>query len=244
MIRSGVVCSLLLMAMVWAQGVDSLIDRAIELYETRHFDGANLDKSAAILEGIVQNDARNVRALYELSKVCFLLGDRALEKNVKLEKYDLGRDYGKKAIELNDESPDAHFWYMVNVGRVGQTKGVLNSLVLVPTVREEIARVLEIDPKHTGALDAQAMLYYELPGLLGGNLNRSEESLQKAIAIDSNYALLYVDMGKVYIKKKDYDKARWYLNRVAEIKTPTYEADLVIDDKPDALRLLEEIKDK
>jgi tetratricopeptide (TPR) repeat protein len=114
----------------------------------------------------------------------------------------------------------------------------------VPTVREEIETVLEIDPEHTGALDAQAMLYYELPGLLGGNLNKSMEALNKGIALDSNYTLLYVDMAKVYIKKKNYEKARWYLNRALEITTPTYEADHVLDDKPEALALLEEIKDK
>jgi tetratricopeptide (TPR) repeat protein len=203
-----------------------------------------LGQSAAILEGIVEDDPENVRALYELSKVCFLLGDGVEEKDARLKLFYRGRDYGEMAIELDEESPDAHFWYMVNVGRVGQTKGVLNSLVLVPTVREEIETVLEIDPEHTGALDAQAMLYYELPGLLGGNLNKSMEALNKGIALDSNYTLLYVDMAKVYIKKKNYEKARWYLNRALEITTPTYEADHVLDDKPEALELLEEIKDK
>jgi tetratricopeptide (TPR) repeat protein len=131
---------------------------------------------------------------------------------------------------------------MVNVGRVGQTKGVLNSLVLVPTVREEIETVLELDPEHIGALDARAMLYYELPGLLGGNLNKSIEALNKGIALDSNYTLLYVDMAKVYMKKKDYEQARQYLNRALEITIPTYEADHVLDDKPEALELLAEIE--
>ncbi len=244
MVRRSMVFALLLAAMVWGQNVDSLIDRAVELYETRHLDAANLDKSASILEGIVKSGAKNARALYELSKVCFFLGDRAEEKDEKLDLFYKGRDYGEESIKLNEESPEAHFWYMVNVGRVGQTKGVLNSLVLVPTVREEIETVLELDPKHTGALDAQAMLYYELPGLLGGNLNKSIEALNKGIALDSNYTLLYVDMAKVYIKKKDYEKARWYLNRAVQIVTPTHEADHVLDDKPEALELLAKIKDK
>jgi len=88
------------------------------------------------------------------------------------------------------------------------------------------------------------MLYYELPGLMGGNLNKSIEYLNRAIAIDSNYTILYVDMAKVYIKKKDYEKARWFLNKVLEINSPTYEADYILDDRPEALKLLEQIKDK
>jgi len=242
--KKGIIFGLMMAAMIWAQNADSLIDRAVELYETRHLEATNLDESAAILEGVVEDNPKNVRALYELSKVRFYLGDKAEEKDAKLKYFYQGRDYGERAVELDDEVPDAHFWYMVNVGRVGQTKGVLNSLVLVPTVRKEIEAVLELDPEHTGALDAQAMLYYELPGLLGGNLNKSIESLNKGIALDSNYTLLYVDMAKVYIKKKDYEKARWFLNRAIAITEPTYEADHVLDDKPEAEALLEEIKDK
>ena len=51
-------------------------------------------------------------------------------------------------------------------------------------------------------------------------------------------------MGKVYMKKKDYEKARWFLKKAVDIKDPTYEADHILDDKPEALELLEEIKDK
>ena len=244
MLKYAIVLCSLLVILPFAQNVDSLIDHANELYETRHLEGRNLDESASILEGIVENDPKNVRALYELSKVCYQLGDRAEDKGDKIDYYEKGRDLGSNAAELDDESPDAHFWYMVNVGRIGQTKGVLNSLFLVPTVKSEIAKVLELDPQHTGALNAHAMLYYELPGILGGNLNKSIESLDKGIALDSNYALLHVDMAKVYMKKKDYEKARWYLNKVLEIETPTYEADYVLDDKPEALELLAEIENR
>lgn len=244
MLKYVIASCVLIVALPLAQNVDSLIDHANELYETRHLEGANLDESAAILESVIETDPENVRALYELSKVCYQLGDRADDKGDKIDYYEKGRDLGSKAAELDGESPDAHFWYMVNVGRIGQTKGVLNSLFLVPTVKSEIKRVLELDPEHTGALDAQAMLYYELPGILGGNLNKSIESLDKGIALDSNYSLLYVDMAKVYMKKKDYEKVRWYLEKVMEIENPTYEADYVLEDKPEAMDMLEELENR
>ena len=230
--------------LVHAQGSETMIDSAIILYETRHFNSENLMQSYDILFDIVESEPQNARAHYELSKVCFLLGDVAAEKKDKLKLFEEGRDYGKEAIKLDDKSAWAHFWYMVNVGRIGQTKGVLNSLILVPEVEKEINKTLELDPKHTGALDAKAMLFYELPGLLGGNLNKSIEALNQGIALDSNYTLLYVDMGKVYMKKKDYEKARKYLKMAVDIQNPTYEADHVLEDKPEALELLEDIKNK
>jgi len=230
--------------LIFAQDSNAQIEQAIELYEARHVNKDNLTESYEILSDIVKNESDNLRAHYELSRVYYILGDNAENKEERLKFYNLGREYGKKAMGLDKNCAWAHFWYMVNLGRAGQTKGVLNSLSLVPEIKKEIDIVLKLDPKHTGAMDAGAMLYYELPGLMGGNLNKSIEYLNRAIAIDSNYTILYVDMAKVYIKKKDYEKARWFLGKVLEIKSPTHEADYVLKDKPEAMELLKRIKDK
>jgi tetratricopeptide (TPR) repeat protein len=173
-----------------------------------------------------------------------LLGDEAETKDEKRSLFEQGKKFGKRAIAIDDNAEWAHFWYLVNLGRIGQTKGILHSLGSVPEFKREVDKVLKINPEHTGALNAKAMLYYELPGILGGNVDKSIELLNKAIEIDSNYTLLYVDMAKMFIKKKDYEKARWYLNEAIQIENPTYEADHVLDDKPEALQMLEEIKDK
>ncbi|TET60883.1 MAG: hypothetical protein E3J47_06280 [Candidatus Stahlbacteria bacterium] len=238
------ICLVIIFSILNAQNSDSLIDKAMELFDTRHLNAENLTESRDILQGVVESEPDNLRANYELSRVYYKLGDGVETKDEKLEMYNKGKEYGKKAKKIDDNSASAHFWYVVNVGRIGQTKGVLNSLFLVPEIKDEVNKILKIDPKHTGALDVKAMLYYELPGLLGGNVNKTIELLSKAIEIDSNYSLLYVDMASSYIKKKDYENARWFLNKVSEIENPTYEADLILNDKPEALELLEEIKGK
>lgn len=229
---------------VYAQNSDSLIDKAVQLYESRHLNEAYLNQSRDILTGVAESEPENLRAHYELSHIYYLLGDNAVTKDEKLDLYKIGKSHGKKAKGIDGNSADAHFWYMVNLGRIGQTKGVLNSLASVPEIKKEIDKVLSLDPDHIGALDARAMLYYELPPLLGGNINASVEALDKAIAVDSNFTLLYVDMAKCQIKKKEYEKARWYLNRALQIENPTQVADHILDDKPEAESLLEEIKDK
>jgi len=231
-------------ALSWAQDSNALIDQAAQLYETRHLDPANLDKGYDILKELVANDSLNPRALSEFSHVHYILGDRAQTKKDKLDYYQKGADWGRRAIKADERHAEAHLWFMVNIGRVGQTKGVLNSLGLVPDIKREINRALELDPRLTPALDAKAMLYYELPGLFGGDLNKSLTALNQAIAIDSNYTILYVDMARVLIKKKDFEKARWYLNRGLAVTDPTYPSDFTLDDKPDAERMLKEIENK
>jgi len=238
-----VIGAVIMCSLVAAQNADSLVDRAIELDATRHLETSNLDESRDILLQVLEREPDHLRANYELAKVYYHLGDRAETKDDKIELYTKGTEYGQKAIKIDGDSEWGHLWYVVNLGRRSQTKGVLNSLAYVPTVKKEVNKVLSIDPEHTIALDVKAMFYYELPGLLGGNVNKSIELLGEALALDSNYALLYVDMAKCYVKKKEYEQARQYLQKVIALENPTYEADYILKNKPQALELLEDIKD-
>ena len=235
---------ILLFGALLAQSADELVSQAVDLYETRHLDPDRLKQAYDLLDQVISGDSNNLRANFEQSHVSYLMGDAVQSKSAKLKYYDKGYAVGRKAISIDDNSADAHLWYVVNRGRQGQTRGVLNSLFMVPEIKREVNRVLVIDPENTVALDVKAMLYYELPGFAGGDLNLSESALNQAIALDSSYALLYVDMGKVQIARKNYERARWYFNRCLVVENPTYVADFVLDDKPDAERLLKEIEGK
>ncbi|MBN2620507.1 hypothetical protein JXB22_05380, partial [candidate division WOR-3 bacterium] len=185
--KFGLAALILSCSVLGAQSHDELVANAVYLYETRHTNMENLAEARDILEMVLDHEPQHVRALYELSHVYFLLGDKATSKEEKINLYTAGMEHGKESKKADDKCAEAHFWYMVNMGRIGQTKGVLNSLFMVPDIRGEIDKVLKIDPEHTGALDAKAMLYFELPGVLGGSLSKSIECLNQALAIDSNY---------------------------------------------------------
>lgn len=229
---------------IFAQNTDSLIDEAVRLHETRHLNPAHLERSYEILQSVIAADSNNLRALCELANVLFTRGDQMAEKKEKIECFKIGQTLALKATRLDDRCVEGHFWLMALTGRIGQTRGVLNSLGLVPEIKKGINRVLELNPRHTGALDAKAMLYYELPRMFGGDLDLSLEVLNQALAIDSNYTILYVDMARVLIKKKEYESARWFLNRLITITTPTHEADFLLKDKPAGEQLIREIQDK
>jgi tetratricopeptide (TPR) repeat protein len=88
------------------------------------------------------------------------------------------------------------------------------------------------------------MIYYELPGILGGDLNKSIKFLKKALEVDTNYSMAYVTLGKSYIRKKNYNEARLYLNKVLSLANGWPVADFVMDDKPEATKLLKDIEGK
>lgn len=219
----------------------TMLDSAIGLYKARYLGMENLMESKEILQKVVAEDSNNLKANYELSKVYSLLGDNAKTKEGRVSFYNKGVEYGKKAIKIDDNSEYAHLWYLANIGRLGQLKGILNAIGIVSEGKKEIEKMLKINPDFVDALDARAVMYYELPGLLGGNLNKSLEDLNKALTIDSNCTALYVDIAKVYIKKKDYQKANLYLQKVVNLTTPTDKARYILEDKPVAIRLLKKI---
>ena len=106
----------------WSE-VAGKIDQAVQLYETRHVDPDYLTQSYQMLDRLAAANPGDLRAHYELSHVCYIVGDAAQGKSDKLKYYDQGYSAGKQAIDIDPNSADAHLWVAVNQGRQGQTRG-------------------------------------------------------------------------------------------------------------------------
>ena len=227
---------------ILALTIQEKLNKSDYIYANRHEEEINLMDSKILLDEVLEEESGNEEAMWQLSRLYYVIGDETTDKNQKIDYYEKGQKMAEDLIKLNDNNPEGHFWLGVNLGRIGQVRGVMKSLSLVPTIRKEFEKALTLDPEHTGAMDGLAVLYYELPGLFGGNLNKSLEYLNKAIAIDSNYAIIYVDFARVYIKRKEYDKAEDYLNKMLAMENPTHPADFYLKDKAEAMKLIEEIQ--
>lgn len=217
----------------------------LESFATRyHEDPPRLDKLREGLAQAVKAEPR-VENLVALARVCFIWGDiRAANRDQKLEAYEQGREAAKRAVELDPKNAAAHFWYGTNTGRWGQTKGVLRSLFLLSTVQEEIQTVLSLDPKFAAVYSLAGNVSYEVPGLLGGDLNKAEEMFRKGLELDPKYTGMRVGLAKTLIKKGRIAEARRELQAVLDEKEPWNLADWTMKDSKEARALLDSIKDK
>lgn len=110
--------------------------------------------------------------LWRLARVCVDLGDKLDEKdkNGKFAIYEEGENYAKQSI---DEKPNylAYLWKCANIGRYGQTKGVMDSLAKVKPMKAD----LKVITDDFGVLDCSeawytlAVLYDKVPGIAGGD---------------------------------------------------------------------------
>jgi len=203
-----------------------------------------IDRARDLLEDALKRESQ-VETMIMLSYVSFLWGDiRATTPEEKLAAYARGRELGKRAVELAPRNHDAHLWYAINTGRWGQTKGVLRSLFLLPTLREEIEILLQLDPRSVRAHSLAGNVYTEVPGLFGGDKEKAEEHFKKGLAIDPKFTVLRIDLARLYITTDRYAEARRELQRVIDETAPTFVADWTVKDRPRARQLLESIRAK
>src|SRR2546421_4230572 len=225
-------------------GAATPVETARALVARYHDDRTTLDRARDLLEDALRRES-HVETMIMLSYVWFLWGDiRATTPEEKLAAYERGREIGKRAVELAPKSHDAHLWYAINTARWGETKGVLRSLFLLPTIREELGILLELDPRSVRAHILAGNVLLEVPGFAGGDRAKAEEHFKKALEIDPRFTNARVDLARVYIADARYAEARRELQRVVNETSPSVVADWTVKDAPRARKLLESIKDR
>lgn len=222
----------------------SPVESARALVARYHEDPSLIDRARDLLEAALARD-RQVDTMVMLAYVHFLYGDvRATTTEDKLAAYDRGREIAKRAVELAPRNPEAHVWYGINAGRWGLTKGVMRSLFLLPTVRQEAETTLELDPKNLRALALSGNVFLEVPGLFGGDRAKAEQQFRKALQIDPHFTVARVDLARVLIASARYAEARQELQRVVDEPAPNSIADWTAKDLPRARQLIESLKGK
>lgn len=203
-----------------------------------HEDPPRLDALYTGLAEAVKTDS-HLDNFLALAQAAFIWGDiRARTAEDKLAAYERGRQAGQRAVELAPRNALAHLWLAVNAGRWGQTKGVLRSLFLLPTVREHMEAALELDPRLLPAYTLAGTVYAEVPGLFGGDLAKSEALFRKALTLDSRWTSARVGLARTLIRRGRRDEARRELERVVAEREPRNLADWTLKDSREARELL------
>jgi len=209
-----------------------------------HEEPARLDEIREALEQTIKTNSR-VGNLLALAHVCFIWGDiRAKTRDEKLDAYDCGRRAAERVVELQPKNPTAHFLYATNTARWGETKGLLGSLFLLPTVKKEMNIVINLDPYFTPVYALAGNVYYEVPPLFGGDLDKAEAMFRKGLEQDPTFTAMHVGLAKTLIKKGRSDEAQQELRAALNEKQPRNLAEWTLKDSKEARELLDSISDK
>lgn len=241
-VATGLLAGLLLASGTGPAAADPLAE-ARALFLRYDEDLGRIDRAREALEREVAGEPEpRLEALLLLAWVQLTWADlRARDPEAKLAGYERGRDTARRAIERAPRSAEAHLWYAANLGRWAILKGKLRAAFVVPTLREEIRIVLDLEPGHPAGLSLAGSFYLETPGLLGGDTALAEAYQRKALAADPHFTRARLELAKCLIVHRRYDEAARELRRVLDEREPSYRADWAIRHRPAADRLLREI---
>lgn len=208
-------------------GVPTL-DDAWKVFGSYNENYGRIDETVAMTEEILKRDPDNVPALIFLSRVWLTYGYvKARTKGDLIRVFENGKEAAKKAIEIDPRNADAHFFYVANLASLGDTKGLFNSLFMLPEVRRELETVLELDPGNVNGLAMTGALYLYLPSILGGDLHISEVYLKRSISLNPHVSSAGLYLAVNLKRQKKYDEALEVLKGILDDRKPEFYPDWV-----------------
>jgi len=201
----------ILVLLCLSQGTETkgLIAQGDELYAQR-VDLAKAKEALAKYQEALLKGENNYEAYWKMARIEYWIGDHAPDSKEKKSVFQMAIYHGKKAVALEPEKPDGHYWLGVNYGKYGEAKGVLKSLSLVKPIKAEMNKVVELDRAYEagGADRVLGRVYYKLPGFAGGSNKKSLEHLLKSKEYGPNDATTRMFLAETYLDLDKVEEAR------------------------------------
>ncbi len=226
-----------------AQSAEDLISQGDALYEQMaDMETAQKAKSLYLqASGMMEN---RYEAMWRMARILYFIGEHTEKKKEKKAIFSQGVYYAEKAINLEPEKPDGHYWLGVNNGKYGETRGVLKSLFLVKPIKNSMNKVIELDRSYEdgGPDRVLGRVYFKLPGFAGGSKQKSLEHLLKSKEYGPEDPLTRVYLAETYLSLDRIDEARQELEFVLNMESDPRWIAGVEEAKADARELLKHKK--
>jgi tetratricopeptide (TPR) repeat protein len=151
------------------------------LYADRE-DMAAARQAAAIWTARLSASAADFEAAWKLSRADYWLGTHGSDSERRRD-LESGVEAGRAAATLKPDRPEGYFWMAANMGELAESYGMRQGLKYRKPIREALERARAIDPTYLGGAPDRALgrWYYKVPGLFGGNKEKSLEYLTASL---------------------------------------------------------------
>lgn len=239
-IFATVLLTILLAPPCRAQENGSLIQQADSLYAQRGDLAKAKEALGKCQEALIKGED-SYGAYWRMARVEYWIGDHTGNKGDKKRIFEQGIYHAKKAVQLAGDKPEGHYWLGINYGVYGEAKGILKSLSLVKPIKEEMNKVLAIDPSFDegGADRVLGRVYHELPGFAGGSKKKSLEHLLKSREMGPRVGLTRIYLADTYLSMDEIEKARQELEFVVAMEPDPKLIPETVEEKEMARKRLE-----
>lgn len=155
---------------------------------------------------------------WRLARALFFLGQGANSRDSARQLHAAGIGAGERAVALNSERVEGHFWVGVNLALFAGNGRGLRALRSLRWARTELNQAISISEKYhdAGALRVLGRLEHKTPRLLGGSLKRSRALFDRALAIAPSNSVTLMYAAELALDTGDRDRATSLLRQVLE----------------------------
>jgi hypothetical protein len=137
--------------------------------DSLHDAGKYLEARTLVLDAAGAASGKEKAELYwRAARETLELGDIAEKEGKRqadiLAVFSEGQGYADKAIAADPGTDLAYYWKSANIGRWGQVRGILDSLMKAQPMKDLLVKDLSINPERSDAYFVLGQLYRELPG--------------------------------------------------------------------------------
>jgi tetratricopeptide (TPR) repeat protein len=181
-----------------AQMAREKISEAEPLYEGRE-DMNKARLAVTTLRQAHAADYGNYEAAWKLSRAAFYVGDHTDNDTERDNMFREGTDAGKAAAALQPNKPDGHFWLGANYGGTA-AHSTLSNLSSFRDIKNEMETVLKLDESYQGysAYLGLGRLYLSAPKVLGGDISKAIEYLEKGVKLNPNNSVMRYYLAEAY----------------------------------------------
>src|SRR5262245_7405168 len=169
-------------------------------------------QSLAVVEKSLVKYGSTYQFLWRASRACYFVGDQVAEAE-KIRFFERGVETGQRAIALEPNAVEGHFWLAANYGGLAEQKGPFKALQLIKKIRAGMETVLQINEgyQNGAAYLALGEIDRQLPGIIGGNLDRAISRLEKGLSVAPNNLEIKLSLAEAYLERKRKEDARHLL---------------------------------
>jgi tetratricopeptide (TPR) repeat protein len=165
----------------YISGVTAQSAEAERLYADRA-NLASARRAADTWRAELAADPRDFAAAWKIARADYWLGGHGADAERRKD-LEQGIEAGRKAVALQPDRPEGHFWIAANMGALAESFGLRQGLKYRKPIKEELETVLRLD---AAFLDGSAdrglgRWYFKVPGLFGGDRKKSEAHLRKSL---------------------------------------------------------------
>ena len=207
-----------------ARPAGEAIAEADRLYGERP-DLAKVRQAIVSLRQAQADDQASYDLAWRLAKYNYYLGAHSQNSSEQTKAFDEGLAAGKLAVQLQDGKPEGHFWLGANYG--GRAKNsMMSGLSGTEDIKSEMERVLKIDERFQSASAYMVLgqVYCQSPRMLGGDLPKGIEYLEKGAKLAPDNALMRIRLAEAYAAANRNGEAKKTIDELLAMKAvPGYE---------------------